>query len=596
MPEIQFKGKEFVFNHHLTVPYRPLLPNKDKSIGSGDLNENLIIQGDNLHALKALLPTYSGMVDCIFIDPPYNTGNENWAYNDNVNSPMLNEWLSSNPINKEDMLRHDKWLAMMYPRVKLLYELLSANGSIWITLDDNEIHRARMMLDEIFGETNHVATVIWHKVYSPKNTAKHFSEDHDYLIIYAKNADDWQPNLLPRTEDMEARYINPDNDTRGPWKPSDLTARNAYSRGKYTVTGPTSRTFTSGSRYWRQSYESFLDMDKDNRIWWGSDGSNMPSQKRFLSEVKSGLVPQTIWSYSEAGHTQDAKKELLNIFKHKDEDADIFVTPKPTKLLDRVLRIATGPNSVILDSFAGSGTTAHAVLALNKKDGGNRKFILVECEAYADSLTAQRVRNVIDGYEFTGLQKEELLKETITFTSLRQADRILDRVATYENLERHRFDSIRKEVREGILYVYGEKRITEKIDGLGGSFTYCTLGEPIDINKILTGENLPDYKSIGAWLFHTATGEALNQAQSDEQNWFLGESTGYYVWLIYKPELEFLKSRASALTLDLAQTISAKRDKRHLVFAPAKYVPNKALLPLGVEYAPLPFALYRVEK
>jgi adenine-specific DNA-methyltransferase len=200
MPELHFKGKEFVYNHHLTVPYRPLIAQPEKSLD--DNPENLIIHGDNLHALKALLPRYAGKVDCIFIDPPYNTGNENWSYNDNVNNPMMREWLSSNPVNKEDMLRHDKWACMMYPRFKLLHDLMSERGSFWMTLDDNEIHHARMLLDDIFGDENFVTTVIWQKVYSPKNTADYFSEDHDYILVYAKDKENWAPELLPRTEKM----------------------------------------------------------------------------------------------------------------------------------------------------------------------------------------------------------------------------------------------------------------------------------------------------------------------------------------------------------------------------------------------------------
>jgi adenine-specific DNA-methyltransferase len=187
MPELQFKGKEFVYNYHLTVPYRPLVPAASKSIGEPSLNGNLIIHGDNLHALKALLPLYAGKVDCIFIDPPYNTGKENWCYNDNVNSPMMKEWLSSNPVNAEDMLRHDKWCAMMYPRLRLLHELLSSKGSLWMTLDDNEIHRAALILDEIFGEQNALATVVWEKADSPRMDADYFSNRHDSMLSYAKN-------------------------------------------------------------------------------------------------------------------------------------------------------------------------------------------------------------------------------------------------------------------------------------------------------------------------------------------------------------------------------------------------------------------------
>jgi len=601
MPELDFKGKEFVYNHHLAIPHRPLIPHTDKSIGESRLDGNLIIHGDNLHALKALLPMYAGRVDCIFIDPPYNTGNEGWCYNDNVNSPMLREWLKSNPVGIEDGLRHDKWLCMMWPRLRLLYELLSETGSLWMTLDDNEIHRARMMLDGIFGEQNFIATCIWHKVYSPKNTAQFFSEDHDYLLVYAKNKETWRPNLLGRTAEMEARYLNPDNDPRGPWKPSDLTARNAYSKGKYTVVGPTSKKFDSGTRYWRQSYESFLELDRNNRIWWGEDGSNMPAQKRFLSEVMEGRVPQTIWHFDEVGHTQDAKKELLTIFNF-DSSEEVFITPKPVNLIERVIELATNENSIILDSFAGSGTTAHAVLTANAKDDGNRKFILVECEDYADTLTAERIRRVINGYAFSGTQREELHRENITFTSLKKADKLLDHVESIRNLDGHRFDNIKAEVKDGALIITGEKAITERVEGLGGSFTFCTLGDAIDMDQMLTGESLPAFEQLGTLLFHTATNEvAPNPLPTDfvAGCGYLGESTQFHVWLIYRPDLEFLKSREAALTLSRAEAlVNAKPGKKHCVFAPAKFVSQKLLneAHLPVEFAPLPFALYRIER
>ena len=228
MSELTFKGQEFVYNHHLTVPHRPLVPDASKSVGDARLDGNLIINGDNLHGLKSLLPMYAGKVDCVFIDPPYYTGNEGWNYNDNVNSPMMQEWLRSNPVGIDDGLRHDKWCAMMWPRLRLLHELLGDAGSLWVTLDDNEIHRARSMLDSIFGEENFIATCIWHKMDSPKNTAEHFSVDHDYLLVYAKDASIWEMNLLPRNEEMLARYKNPDNDPRGSWLLSDLAARNFY--------------------------------------------------------------------------------------------------------------------------------------------------------------------------------------------------------------------------------------------------------------------------------------------------------------------------------------------------------------------------------
>jgi adenine-specific DNA-methyltransferase len=316
-----------------------------------------------------------------------------------------------------------------------------------------------------------------------------------------------------------------------------------------------------------------------------------PRIKTYLSETE-GVSSWTWWPNNEVGHNQEAKKEILEILG-ADKNFDY---PKPVRLLSRILEIATPKDAIVLDSFAGSGTTAHAVLQANRKDNGQRKFILVECENYADTITAERVRRVINGYSFKGTQKEVLYTESISFTSLKKSNKILDQIASIENLEKHRFDKIKKEIKNDTLTVIGEKKITEQVDGTGGSFTYCTLGEPIDIDKILTGENLPDYQSIGSWLFHTATGEALDVKNIKEKDFFLGESNAYCVWLIYKPSLEFLKSRDAALTLAFAEKIAQNKNKKHLVFAPAKYVPNKTLLPLGVEYAPLPFALYRVEK
>ncbi|MDP9469150.1 MAG: site-specific DNA-methyltransferase [Chloroflexota bacterium] len=605
MPELLFKGKEFVYNHHLSVPFRPLLPDLGKSIGEGHLDDNLIIHGDNLHALKALLPMYAGKVDCIFIDPPYNTGNESWSYNDNVNSPLMRKWLDSNPVNKEDMLRHDKWLCLMWPRLRLLHELLGQAGSIWMTLDDNEIHRARSIFDEVFGEQNFIATCIWHKNYSPKNTAQFFSEDHDYLIVYAKNKSIWRPNLLERTEEMEARYTNPDNDPRGDWKPGGLDARNYYRLGTYPITCPSGRIIPGpppGS-YWRVSEEKFKKLDGDNRIWWGEDGNNIPAIKRFRSEVKQGRVPQTIWEYDEVGHTQDAKQELVAIMDFGAAD-EVFITPKPIALLDKILDIATNENSIVLDSFAGSGTTGHAVLAQNAKDGGNRHFILVECEEYADSLTAKRLRRAITGYTYQGTQKEELLRQKLSLTSLKSADKLLSKVQAIENLDSHRFDRIAKEVKGGNLIVTGERRVDERANGLGGSFTYATLGEPIDLDRLLTGESLPSFEALGAVLFHMATNEAFDAAAMEllalelEGHGYIGESAAFHVWLIYQPDLEFLKSPEAALTLAKAQVIAElKPGKHHLVFAPARFVSQKMLNEAGlqVEFAPLPFGLYRVE-
>ena len=389
MPTLDFKGKQHIYAHHLTVPYRPLVADVERSLNPAEADDNLIIHGDNLHALKALLPRYAGRVKCIYIDPPYNTGNEGWAYNDNANSPLLKEWFKKQgPVDGEDMERHDKWLCMMWPRLHLLKELLADDGVIFISIDDNEQHHLRMLMDEIFGEGHFVANVIWQKIFSPKNTAKYFSQDHDFILGYAKDIARWIPNRLQRSEQAKSRYRNPDNDPRGPWSSSDLTARNYYSRGTYEVTSPSGTKFApSVGNYFRVSSDRFAILEEEERIWWGPEGANMPRLKRYLSEVSEGVVPQTLWFYSEVGHTQGAKQELVSVLDFERSE-DVFNTVKPSSLIKHILRIATDPDAIVLDSFAGSGTTGHAVLALNKEDGGNRKFIQVECEDYADTITA----------------------------------------------------------------------------------------------------------------------------------------------------------------------------------------------------------------
>jgi site-specific DNA-methyltransferase (adenine-specific)/adenine-specific DNA-methyltransferase len=400
VPTLNWIGKDAVVRHHKEVPFRLL--EADKKLSHGDpASGNLIVEGDNLHALKALLPRYAGRVKCACIDPPYNTGNEGWVYNDNVNAPEILRWLGKT-VGKEaeDLSRHDKWLCMMYPRLVLLKQFLSDDGAIFVCLDDNEIGPLRILMDEIFGRHNFVASIIWQKVYSPKNSARHFSEDHDYVVVYALDARTWTPNLIPRQEKQNKAYKNLDNDSRGPWKTSDLSARNFYGEGTYAITCPSGRVIAGppGGNYWRYSEPKFQQLNADNRIWWGKDGNAIPQIKRFLSEVKDGIVPQTLWQYDVVGHTQEAKQELLSVMCFPDSQS-VFITPKPTRLIQRVLQIASNKDSVVLDSFAGSGTTAHAVLKQNEEDGGNRKFILVEMEpGICKDITAERVRRVAGGY------------------------------------------------------------------------------------------------------------------------------------------------------------------------------------------------------
>ena len=361
MPELSFKGKEFVYNHHLAVPHRPLVPDPDKSVGEARLDGNLIIHGDNLHALKSLLPMYAGKVDCVFIDPPYNTGHEGWCYNDNVNSPMMQEWLKSNPVGIEDGLRHDKWCAMMWPRLRLLHELLSEYGSFWMTLDDNEIHRARALLDGVFGDSNFVGCITWEKTYTPKSNSRVISNDHDYVLIYAKDKslfveDGW--SLLEKDETQKSRYTD-DGDPRGPWRtfPLDVRTENAEKRKdyRYPITLPSERViYPADGRHWSLPKQKFDAEREAGRIYFGVNGDAAPTVKAYLREGREGVIARTWWPYKSVGGNQDAKQEILAIMG---SDCD-FITPKPVRLIERILQIATTPQSLILDSFAGSGTTA----------------------------------------------------------------------------------------------------------------------------------------------------------------------------------------------------------------------------------------------
>lgn len=354
-----------------------------------DTTRNLMIEGDNLEVLKLMQKSYAGKVKLIYIDPPYNTGNE-FIYPDKYDDNLATYLRYTGQVDEEGLMvstnsdssgrYHTNWLQMMYPRLKLARTLLSGDGVIFVSIDDNEVQNLRFIMDEVFGPENFIATVIWQKVYAPKNTARHFSEDHDYVVVYAKNADTWRPELLARTEEQDALYTNPDKDPRGPWMSDNLTARNYYGAGTYTVTGPTGKSFVPGKgRYWRSSLEKFKELDADGRIWWGADRGNMPRLKRYLSEVSSGRVPQTLWPFSEVGHTQDAKRELIEFVAFENTE-NVLNSVKPTKLLKRILDIATKPGTddLVMDFFAGSGVTGHAVINANAADGGNRRYILVQ--------------------------------------------------------------------------------------------------------------------------------------------------------------------------------------------------------------------------
>lgn len=381
--ELTWIGK---YDEHEPIEPRILIENPDYSYGTvetGTLpngkpwNGNMLIHGDNLLALKALEENYTNAVKCIYIDPPYNTGSAFEHYDDN--------------------LEHSIWLSLIRERLIILYNLLSPDGSMWISLDDTEQAYCKVLCDEIFGRNNFVANVIWEKKYAPSNDAKWLSDSHDFILVYAKNKETWRPNLLPRSKDMDSRYKNPDNDPRGKWKAGDCSVKTYSASADYPITTPSGRIVNPPVGYcWRFSKEKFAELVADNRIWFGKDGNNVPAVKRFLSEVKDGMTAMTIWKYQEVGHNQEAKKEI-KAFGFE----SVFDTPKPERLIERVLTLGSNPGDLVLDSFLGSGTTA----AVAQKMG--RRYIGVELGQHAYTHCYPRLKMVTDGTDQGGISKAQ---------------------------------------------------------------------------------------------------------------------------------------------------------------------------------------------
>lgn len=473
VPTLNWIGKEKVVHHHQDVPFRVLehrygftqKGEQKKPTNSG----NLIIHGDNLEALKALLPEYEGRVDVIYIDPPYNTGKENWKYNDNVNHPQIKKWLGQVVGSEtEDLSRHDKWLCMMYPRVKLLHKLLSENGAIAISLDDNEVFYFKILLDEVFGRLNFVQNIIWKKRSGPPND-KDIAATHEYILLYSKSYKTAKFNRKKRSEEQENRYSNPDNHPKGKWAADNLMAN--VKGGRYVeslyfpIVNPNTNEehYPSSNGNWRYNKEKIKKLLENKEIYFGKDGKGRPKLKRFLIDVNSGVPYSTTWDY--LPHNNAASKEIADILG----SLNIFDTPKPTKLIEEVLNLISSPNSIILDSYAGSGTTAHAVLNLNKQDGGNRKFICIEMEDYAETITAERVKRVIKGYGNT--------------------------------------------------------------EGTDGSFDYYELGKPLFKKNGYLNEAVNEEK-IRNYIYYTETKQPLCKIRSKE-NWYLLDhynNTAYYFY------------------------------------------------------------------
>lgn len=516
MATLSWIGKERVVNHHLEVPVRELksaysfgLP---ETSAADAHSENKIIHGDSLDALKALLPQYEGQVKCCYLDPPYNTGNEGWVYNDNVNDPRIQKWLGA-VVGKEgeDFSRHDKWLCMMYPRLKLVQKLLADDGAVFISIDDNEQANLKLACDEIFGSGNFVATFVWQKRYSRENREA-IGDSHEYVLCYAGSLELFKQvrNLLPLGEKQQKLFKNPDDDPRGPWQSVSMLAQGYRPNQMYEIVAPngTIHTPPEGNcwRHVRPEYERLL---RENRITFGSDGGGVPRKKAFLSEAK-GLVPWTWLPHEDVGHTDEAKKEQKVIF-----DGHIpFDTPKPVRLIELLLSIATKKDSLVLDCFAGSGTTAHAVLKANAADGGNRKFILVEMCDYAESVTAERVKRVIKGY--------------------------------------------------------GEGK--NAVVGTGGDFTFYEIGEPIfvgeELNPAADVEAVKDY----VWFAET---QLRRPVETESALLGVNFGTAYYFWhdaeepvILNRRLLHEIKTKAEAYVIyaDLCALGEAELQKFRITF------------------------------
>lgn len=622
MPTLEFKGKQFVYSHHLGVPFRELRVEPDKSLPTKgqkpSLDDNLIIHGDNLEALKALLPTHAGKVDCIFIDPPYNTGNEGWCYNDNVRSPLMKEWLkkSANPVDKEDLERHDKWLCMMWPRLSLLHELLSETGVIFISIDDHEAHHLEMLMEEIFGKENNLGRIVARLNPKGRHLDRFFAKTHEYVQIFCKRQESATIYGIDKDESMLSEYN--EKDEVGRFRLIELRNRNSAfnpdtrpnlyypiyidpNGGKVSLEQVGSFTkkalpldSNGEATCWTWNPKKFL---KDRNLLIGRstrDGGWRVFRKDYLPPESDGNAktkPKTIWL--DADLNMDASRKVVSEILGK----NAFDFPKPVSLIGRILEMATDKNSIVLDSFAGSGTTAQAVLEGNKKDGGNRRFIMIECEDYADTLTAERVRRIVKGYPYTGTQREELHRENITWSTFEKKQaKVLEHIASIENLHGHEYDKIKKQIKDGVLTVTGERKVEKTAPGLGGSFTYCTLGEPIDIASLLTGKGLPSFEALARYVFYTATGQSLEKVSKPAPDGFIGETDLFRVHLFYQPEKDWLRSNNSALNAERMEAVGKgnKRGKRAIVFAVAKFMSQKELTARRIEFCQLPYAVHRI--
>ena len=526
MPTLQFKGKTLIWNHHLSIPYHTLEDVPDLNFQPEKGDGNLIIEGDNLLALKALLPQYAARIKCIYIDPPYNTGNDHWVYSDNVNSPMIKEWLGKE-VGRDDLTRHDKWLCMMTPRLRLLRELLSDDGVILISIDDNEVHHLRMTMDEIFGEENFLGKFVWKTRNTDNRIKTNLSVDHEYVLTYTKLQGALYGRVIDRSD-----FQNPDNDARGPYVTDPLTGKATRSERPnlhYEIVNKrTGDVFSPDpSRGWITDSSGFDELLKDKRIWWPADPqTGKPRKKRFLSETSERMPVSSFWADLKAQSGADEVDQIMG--------DRVFAFPKALHFIRRILDVATGPDSIILDSFAGSGTTMHAVMDLNKEDGGARKCISVQ-------MTESSPEN----------PKKNICKSI-----------------TRERIKR-----------------------TIAKNGYACGFRYLRVGPAIDAERLLGGD-LPSYKEFAQYVFFLCTGEHLAPNLIREKDYFVAEYGRSVIYLIYRQN--FAELTQLALNLSAAEKMGAAHpDKNLIVYAPACFLDEEFLTARRIQFVNIPYGLFQ---
>lgn len=582
MPTLNWIGKDKVVNYHLKVPYH-VLERKYSFDEKGQHeedngSENMIIHGDNLLALKSLLPKYEGKIKCIYIDPPYNTGNEGWVYNDNVNDPRIKKWLGE-VVGKEgeDLSRHDKWLCMMYPRLRVLQKLLAEDGAIFISIDDNEQAALKFICDEIFGKSNFIANIVWKKKTNGNNMGQ-IPPVHDFIVVYAKDSAKLVFRGIPLTEEyLSANYSNPDGDPRGLWTTTDLSAN--HKGPSFPIINPkTGESFyPPKGRYWVFNEKEVLRRIEDGRIIFGKTGLSKPVQKVFAKERVLTQSPDT-W-FDKQGYNSDGMDLLGNILGKK-----VFDNPKPLSLLKYIFSFATDRDSIILDSFAGSATTAHAVLEINKEENSNRHFILIEMMDYSDKITAERTKRAINGYKCSKNSKHILFDKKLGVNLLKNGKDLYEEAKSIKEKSLKEYSKVNIKLVNNHLQVIGITKAKEEVKGTGGNFSYYELGQPLMKDGFLN-EDVGE-KAIRQYVYFMDTKENRPEEKAEEP-YFLGKHLGTAYYFFYK------KDESTTLDYKLLSMVKTKAES-YVMYADSCLLSQDELMNYHITFKKIPRDIARL--